>query len=849
MVRLEFRLTQQTTSAQAHEKAPEEGDTSPFFMSLVQWVLDHPRVTLGNTLAITLLMGLATFMVLRVDNSLEVFAPPDSEVVKSRSKYQSLFGRDDLFLISARGDVFTVSFLSKIRDLEEELKKINPPNIKLKEPFLDQSALAKSASELSSFHLEEEDLEWAQEGEGSIVEETTSIVSARKTSSVEDGIIVKPWFEPVPLQTQIDQLKKAALSDPLLKRRIVDDQGNFTVIMVKVALMTDDELMKVYRSLCEVIERHQSEGFVLKVTGPPAVAAALNEVVLSDLSTLLILSGIAMTLALLFLFRSLQMVIGPIVVVGISVIWTMGFMSISGMSINLLSSILPAFLLCVGLGDSIHLQSIYLLCARDGLSRREAIIKASGMTGPPILFTSLTTMIGLFSFQFASVTAIKEMGIAGGVGVIFALLHSLVTLPLFLKNLPEKVSESRVTETDNALSVDRIDHILAVMVSCSASTAGRRAVIIVMLILTSISAYGVSQLQVWHDDLEALPNDNPIKIAVQEVDQALGGVANAQLLINAERAELGLRDIHILHALDALAQHSLQYRDADGNQIVGHALSISDVVKETRRALSGDEALYRLPSLDSSNAQEETSQLLNLFELQSPEQLKSLTTIDMSHAHLTIQVQWLEATSYAGLIEHMRQGIEKYFGERDDLTSEVKPTGGIYLAYTIVSSLLDDLLKSFSAAFLVITLLMVLMLRGLKLGSLAMIPNLFPILLMLGTIGLLGIPLDLNTLLIASIALGIAVDDTIHLLHHFQVSYQVHGDPEKAILEALNHAGRAMVSTSVLLSTGFAVYLFASTEAVQRFGLIISLTVLVALIVDLIICPAILRLAYAKTAS
>ena len=103
-----------------------------------------------------------------------------------------------------------------------------------------------------------------------------------------------------------------------------------------------------------------------------------------------------MTIALIYLFKTFFMVIGPIVVVSISVLWTMGFMAISGMTLNLLSSILPAFLLCVGLGDSIHFQSIYQSCREEPDNYRKAIIKSAGLTGPPILFTSLTTMIGLF---------------------------------------------------------------------------------------------------------------------------------------------------------------------------------------------------------------------------------------------------------------------------------------------------------------------------------------------------------------------------------------------------------------------------------------------------------------------
>ncbi len=176
--------------------------------------------------------------------------------------------------------------------------------------------------------------------------------------------------------------------------------------------------------------------------------------------------------------------------------------------------------------------------------------------------------------------------------------------------------------------------------------------------------------------------------------------------------------------------------------------------------------------------------------------------------------------------------------------ARVEPTGGIYLAYTVVSSLLSDLLRSFTGAFVVITLLMALMLRDLKLGLLAMVPNLFPILLMLGGLGWAGVPLDLNNLLIASIALGIAVDDTIHFLHHFWSLYVPTGDREAALDGARVSAGRAMVSTSALLGAGFVVYLLASTEAVRRFGVVIALTLLAALVVDLVLCPAILRLAY-----
>lgn len=866
----------------------------PFFEGLAGWVINHTRLVLIFTISVTALAGWLAATQLKVNNSMEMFTPPDAEVIKTRDQYRDLFGRDDLFLISARGEVFSEGYLKKLRALEADISKLNLYLESVDAPTSTGDASANQTeavtrehntsgeleglegfSDLNSFDLGAELTEpVSTEGgvnqsesansvspsarEGSIVEETTSLVSARRTAQSEGALKVKPWFDPIPAPDELQRLKPEALKDPLLARRLVNEDGTLSVMMVRVMIMSDDDMLLVFRALREITLKHQADDFALRVTGPPAITSALNEVVLADLSTLLVLSGLAMLLALIYLFRAVLMTIGPIVVVLISVVWTMGFMALTGMTLNLLSSILPAFLLCVGLGDSIHLQSIFNTCRKEGQSSRDAIIRASGLTGPPVLFTSLSTMIGLLSFQFASVTAIKDMGLAGGVGVMFALLHSLITLPIFLKwqgeggrgALRRDVQSRGEAARDGSPPRDHIDQALGALVRASERSRGRALVLMGGLALAIIAGVGASRLEVWHDDLETLPHTSPIRVAVLEVDRELGGVASIQILIDAEALERGIKDIRLLHGIEKLSEHILAYRSPQGEAIVGHALSVTNIIKETRKALTDDATKYALPPIigqDHEAAQREASQLLSLFEFQSPAQLRTLSTVDLKSSHLTLQIKWQEATSYAGLLAHIDAGVKEHLGAEVERGVQIKPTGGVYLAFTIVSSLLDDLLKSFGAAFIVITLLMVLMLRGLKLGMLAMIPNLFPILLMLGALGLIGIPLDLNNLLIASIALGIAVDDTIHLLHHFQASYLAHRDRERAIADAVTHAGRAMLSTSILLSVGFSVYLFASTDAVQRFGVIIALTVLVALFVDLIICPAILRVAYPQS--
>ena len=147
-------------------------------------------------------------------------------------------------------------------------------------------------------------------------------------------------------------------------------------------------------------------------------------------------------------------------------------------------------------------------------------------------------------------------------------------------------------------------------------------------------------------------------------------------------------------------------------------------------------------------------------------------------------------------------------------------------------------------ALVVITLLMWLLLRSVKLGLIAMIPNLLPIAFVLGTMGLTDVPIDLANIIIASIILGIAVDDTIHFLHQFWISHRQHGDTSQAIKTSLDHSGRAIVSTSVILVCGFLVYIVASMVNLQRFGWLIALAIAYALVVDLAVGPALLRLFY-----
>ncbi|MEE2787096.1 MAG: MMPL family transporter, partial [Myxococcota bacterium] len=734
-------------------------------------------------------------------------------------------------VILVQGDVFSLPFLKRLSTFQSEIAAIDvevrPPPRKVK------AVVPAPAPPVDDDFQDDDDEGWGDEEGGSIIDRVTSVLNVRQTRGDGGRLRVEKLMTPLPTEAALPALKTRVLADPLLVGNVVGPNGQLAIMTAYAIDMYDGDLLELTNTVRAIAKKYDEPGFRILVTGPPAIASTLNDMVIRDMSTLGTWSLVVIILALVVLFRHFIGVFAPIVVVGISVVWALGFMAIIGFPLTILSGILPAFLFCVGVGDSIHMLSIYRDRKRYEASNDEAIIDAVSITGPPVFFTSLTTTVGLLSLGFASVPAIVEMGISGGFGVLIAFLMSIWVLPILLT-----FDSAGTFGAAKAGQRDWLDRFVDGCLRFSTPHRGRRASVRVMavaLCLSVVAAIGVSRLEVMHDDLETVPDGSDVKQAATLLDARLGGVATAELMITP--TEGTMKDLALLQGLEKIAVGAKAYRDPDdGAQVIMHTMSLVDIAKETLRALTNDDpSAYRLP-----NTQTQANEILELFGQQSPAELKTMTTIDWSQSHMTLRAKWREATTYEPFIRHVDELVKTHIGDR----AKVEGTGPVYIGQRIVAVLLEDLLISFATAFLFVSILMVILLRDLKLGLVAMLPNLFPIALVLGCMGLSDIPIDLNNLLLASIALGIAVDDTVHFLHHFQSAYRVCGDRERALHAAKHHAGRAMLTTSIILVAGFGAFVFALNIALMRFGILIALTVLSALLVDLIVLPALLRLIY-----
>jgi uncharacterized protein len=855
-------------------------DQNAFFAAWARQVLRFRLPLLALTIALTAASAYQAKTKLQLKTSLESFTGDESDAKKSLEAFRETFGRDDVFLVMAAGDVFTMDYLQRLKKLHAELETVDVPEEGAKTsatqppgpaavatPTPDAATPALVADtgddvfagdefgDMSGFDDHDPAATdgakkpgnagltggeaaggadgWGDEKGGTVIDEVISLITMRKVRYENDTLKVGDFLDPFPTADQLVAVKKDALSEPSIVGQVLGAAAKHSLLVVRTVTMSEERSDKVFKQLEAIVAKHQAEGFRLAIAGPPTLTAWLKAAMQRDMKYLFGGAILVMLLVLATLFRHPIGVVAPILVIVMAVVWTVGMMATVGMPMTLITNIMPAFLMAVGLGDAIHLVSVYRDLRRQGHDNNDAIVSAVGSTGIPLLFTTMTTAVGLLSFRLATVDALSEMGTAAAYGVGIALLHSLVFLPIALSfNTKSHLGAKKVT------GGDRLDRVLWRLTGLTSVRAGLMTparsyrTLALAAVIAAVSVAGMSQLQVSHNPLAWLPSSNPLRAVFDEVDREVGGTATVQLLIDT-KGERGIKDLDFLRGLEALDKHIAAYRDPKMGEVIGNSMSVLDILRETNKQLhEGDQKFYALPE-----TQRGASDLLFMFENSGPDDLRRLATADLKTTQMSVRVKWVDANAYPPLADYVLQGVKRHLSKHAD----VRVTGSIYTLGSTVSGLIDNLLRSFGAAFLFITVFMVVLLKSPKLGLVAMVPNLLPILMIMGLMGLTGMPIDMGNLMLCSIAIGIAVDDTIHFLHHFREARACGKTVDEAIEVAVQHAGRAMVATSLVLTLGFSVFLLASMLHLRRFGGLIALTAMFALLVDVAFAPPLLR--------
>lgn len=776
---------------------------------------------------------------LKVDRSAAAMTYHEGPEQELLDRFEGHFGSDDLFLVVVEGDVFTLDFLERLRALHEELRDLDVPGV-TEAPAENQPAAKRAPAgggedDFGDFEGIEADQQaegaWKGEAGGQTFDEVTSLLNARRTTPAPGGIKVGEWLDPFPTsEAEVAALRAQVLKDEIMPGRLVGAGGHHAVILLRTFPLSEVDADHVVRAVAAVVAKHRGAGFEAHLGGSPALRAVYADTLKSDTTRFLLVSFIVICLVLAFLFRNPWGVIGPAVIVLIAALMTLGFMAAANMPITLLSSWLPAFILTVGVSDSLHVLAVYRELRHEGMENNRAIARAMSIAGPPAFLASFLTLAGLLCFDTSSIDAINNLGTAGGLGGFLAYFLTLTLLPAFLSFNKKSTLGAR----SGAAATRRFRRVLASASSITRPVRTRRTVIIAAAAATVIAGLAtVFRVEFRNDRLSWLPQDLDTVKAFHMLDQRVGGSANVQLLIEMREGH-DVGDPAFLRQLESLDRAIRGFEHPSEGHIVMSSMSPLDILRETNRAVhDADQGHYQVP--DAGNTAHE---LLFLFESADPTEYHRYVTDNDRVAQITFRVRWLDAVLYQDLIAFIDDAIAKHI---DPKLASVRATGSVYIINEHLWKIMTDLARSFLIALIVISIWLVIMLRSLRLGLAAMLPNLFPIVLVIGGMAIIGTPVNIGVLLAATVCLGLVVDDTIHFFHHCRHGIEQGMQTEEALQSTLEHAGLPMMMTTVVLALGFGVFAFAQLGLLRSVAGVAVSIIAGAGALELLLTPALIR--------
>jgi len=356
-----------------------------------------------------------------------------------------------------------------------------------------------------------------------------------------------------------------------------------------------------------------------------------------------------------------------------------------------------------------------------------------------------------------------------------------------------------------------------------------RSVLIGTVLLVAFLVAGITRLHFAHQPVAWFPADDPTRIAIETVDRVMRGSSNVEVVIDSGRED-GLHEPEVLRRIEAAM--AMAERLTVGPIFVGKALSLVDIVKESHEALNGGVADARV----IPDSRPVVSQELLLFENGGSDDLEKFTDSGFRVARLSLRLPDSDAVLYQRFLAELGAGLDGTLGGLD-----YDVTGRTVLAARSMSALITSMGASYVIALLVITPLMILMIGDLRLGLISMVPNLLPVIFVLGVMGWLGLPLDASNIVIGSVIIGLAVDDTIHFLQRFQREFSEIADVESAVRRTMRVTGAALFFTSLVLSTGFlAMALRCTMRNAIEFGALTAGGIAFAFLADVIVTPALI---------
>lgn len=652
-----------------------------------------------------------------------------------------------------------------------------------------------------------------------------SLLTAQHVFSDADTLYVEKYVdEAVENPAEQHALLERIRSDPVMNGLLVSDDGRHAAIMVE---LTPDESRPVERGpliVKEVRTLLLQSGFAdgdIHFVGMTTTFAEIMDQSYFNISRLFPVVCLVLLVVVLVLFQSLWPVVITLGVSLVSVIWTYGFAVLIDRNISIFVTMTPAIIIIVATSDVIHLCSAYLLEIGSGKSKREAILQSGSEVGTACFWTSATTFVGFISSVFIPVPGFRILGVVLGFGVAVALLLAMTLAPILFSLMKAPTvrtyEESWSQKLLGRFLLQLEDYILKIPWK----------VVLLFALIFGAALWGTSQMVVETDFNKRLAEDNWVRVDEAYYNAHFAGANFLEIFVETPE-DNGIFDVDTFRTVQ-------QYqKDLEALPEIDKVSSLINLIETIDDELN--------PNGETPLSSELLAQYVLLFEMSGGEDLDRI--VDFDRRTLRLAARMPEngfVFSFEAGGKARRLG-ERLFGSR----AEVDVTGLTYLLGGFLDEILNGQIAGLVFAFLTIFAMMALMFRSLRIGALSMIPNMLPLLALGGYVGYFWDVVDTDTIIVAMIAIGIGVDDTIHFLTRLKFESARTHDPEEALQRAFHFCGRAMVSTTLILALGFLPFAVSDYFSVRMFGTLLPYTLIAAVLADILLVPALVKLGFVR---
>ena len=752
-----------------------------------QAIFKYPLIYLA---ALLLLTGIAGYYyaTLPTETSVESLIIENDPDLKFYEKFKEQFGEDEFLVVGFQHDnLFSSEILQFIQKKTEELEKIKE------------------------------------------VKEVISLTNVENILGTDNDFIVRPLVDEIPdTLKKSNSIKYQALNNELIHKNLISDTGNAALFLIRTEAHPGDETYDV-RLINQVKQVFHDNPIDLNfhLAGWLITDVSMSDYMNRDMMFFMPFTyGIIALLLWLFL-RNIYAVGISLITVTISLVWTMALLNIIGGAMSPMTSILPPLIMALIVSDCVHIFGKFLRISDQEIPAAFKIQDTLHHLGLPCFLTSLTTAIGFISLGLSDIPPIRHLGLAAAGGMIIEFVLTVTIIPLAIYGFRKKKGLLLTSAKKSPAKIDNLMHWWS-------ENIGRysKPMLTIILILVFISFYGLLNINVETNLLDYFKQGTQIRTDTNFFDNHLGGATTLELSIQSDQLDY-FKYPENLQMIEDIETH------VNNIGFVTKETSINSFLKQMNQAFHNNKDEYfKLP-----NDKNLIAQYLLLYD---GDEMNYFIDNDFSWARLSFRINEHSSKILKKQIDEIYTFVGNKYGGTN---VQFHVTGKTYLVTNLVKSIVNSQVTSLTVAFIIIFICLLLIFKSFTIGFLSILPNLFPILINFGIMGICNIPLNTATAIISAIAIGIAVDDTVHYLVHYQEQRQKGKTRREAAQAGITEKGGAILTTSTILTGSFAILCFSSFVPTIQFGILCSIIMISAVIGDIVILPSLLYLKKQSTPS